>query len=76
MGFRSPSRHFSLLAALLVIAVNVHASRLSDVDVTSMGYGKTESQAIQDALVNAIAQVNGEAMVASSQLRESSTTKA
>jgi len=69
-------RQLSLFFGLLAIAISAHASSLSDVDVTSMGYGKTESQAIRDALVNAIAQVNGEAVVASSQLRESSTTKA
>jgi hypothetical protein len=55
---------------------SIHASTISDVDVTSMGFGTSEGQAIQDALVNAIAQVNGEAIVASSQLRETSTTKA
>lgn len=76
MILRSFLRPFSLFVGLLAIAINVHASRLSDVDVTSMGFGTTEAQAIQDALVNAIAQVNGEAVVASSQLRESSTTKA
>jgi len=60
----------------LMLASNVHAARLSDIDVTSMGFGRNEAQAVQDALINAIAQVNGEAVVASSQLRESSMTKA
>jgi hypothetical protein len=65
-----------LVVGGLVLALNVHAARLSEVDVTSMGFGKNEAQAVQDALINSIAQVNGEAVVASSQLREISTTKA
>jgi hypothetical protein len=76
MGYLNVFRPLFLFVGGLMLALNVHASRLSDVDVTSMGFGTSEAQAIQDALINAIAQVNGEAVVASSQLRETSMTKA
>jgi hypothetical protein len=49
------------------------ASKLSDVTVESVGFGATQADAVQDALVNAIAQVNGEAIAASTKLRESSS---
>ncbi len=66
----------TVLALSIIGYMTANASRVGDVDVTSMGFGTSEAQAIQDALVNAVAQVNGEAVVANSQLRETSTTKA
>jgi hypothetical protein len=51
-----------------------NASQIGEVTVTSMGFGSTPASAAQDALVNAIAQVNGEAVAASTKLKQTSTT--
>lgn len=65
---------FFLLLFLAQANSGAKASQIGEVNVTSMGFGSTPAQAAQDALVNAIAQVNGEAVAASTKLKQTSTT--
>lgn len=58
----------------LVMSMSVHAAGVEEVPVTSMGFGGSPAEAIQDAIVNAVAQINGESVAASMQLKESSKT--
>ena len=52
------------LIASVFVAVS-HAQQIKVVSVTSSGFGKTEAEALLDAVVNGIAQVNGEAVASS-----------
>jgi len=48
-----------------VFSAVAHAQQIKVVSVTSSGFGKTEAEALLDAVVNGIAQVNGEAVASS-----------
>lgn len=64
------------VTALLALAVsaNLHAQQVGIVSVTSNGFGKTEAQALTDAVINGVAQVNGEAIASSMRMTKSSTS--
>ena len=57
-------KFFPLLFASLFMVAG-YAQQIKVVSVTSSGFGKTESEALLDAVVNGIAQVNGEAVASS-----------
>lgn len=63
------------LTMCFVLSMSVHAADIEEVPVTSMGFGGSPAEAIQDAIVNAVAQINGESVAAAMQLKESSKTQ-
>jgi hypothetical protein len=63
----------ALLFNMCVTTV-AHAAGVEEVPVTSMGFGGSPAEAIQDAIVNAVAQINGEAVASSMKLKEVSSS--
>jgi len=59
----------------MMMSMSVLAAGVEEVPVTSMGFGGSPAEAIQDAIVNAVAQINGESVAASMHLKESSKTQ-
>ncbi len=61
------------LALLWLMACVVSAQQVMIVSVTANGYGRTEAQALSDAVINGVAQVNGETVAASMRVTTTST---
>ncbi|WVN41519.1 hypothetical protein AOB54_08545 [beta proteobacterium MWH-UniP1] len=59
--------------ALSIIPLAAVAQQIQVVSVTASGFGKTEAEALSDAVFNGVAQVNGEAVASS--IRISTTAK-
>lgn len=59
----------SLLLTLLVISNHAAAQKITIVTVNAQGYGATKAEAMADAVVNGIAQVNGEAVASSMKMK-------
>lgn len=55
--------------ASLVVSSMAAAQKITIVTVNSQGYGTTKAEALADAVVNGIAQVNGEAVASSMQMK-------
>ena len=60
-----------LLLALTLLMVSNHAAaqKITIVTVNAQGYGATKAEALADAVVNGIAQVNGEAVASSMKMQ-------
>ena len=66
--------HSTIAFALLwLMACVASAQQVMIVSVTANGYGRTESQALSDAVINGVAQVNGETVAASMRVTTTST---
>lgn len=66
--------HSAIAFALLwLMACVASAQQVMIVSVTANGYGRTEAQALSDAVINGVAQVNGETVAASMRVTTSST---
>jgi hypothetical protein len=66
--------HSTIAFALLwLMACVASAQQVMIVSVTANGYGRTEAQALSDAVINGVAQVNGETVAASMRVTTSST---
>jgi hypothetical protein len=63
---------FGLLLA--ATASLVGAQQITIVAVTANGFGKTEAEAMTSAVINGVAQVNGEAVAASMRVKSTSTS--
>lgn len=59
---------FGLL--LLITSFNLQAGQLSTVSVNAKGFGVTESEAVTDAVINAVAQVNGETIASKMRMQK------
>jgi curli biogenesis system outer membrane secretion channel CsgG len=55
----------SLMVLFLFIPMLAISQKIDTVSVTVIGYGQTENEAVTDAIVNAISQVNGESIASS-----------
>jgi len=64
-----------VLIGSLVVSGGVFAQQIQVVSVTASGFGKTEAEALTDAVVNGIAQVNGESVAASFRMTTTATSK-
>ena len=60
-------------AMLWLMACAASAQQVMIVSVTANGYGRTEAQALSDAVINGVAQVNGETVAASMRVTTTST---
>lgn len=71
----SPARlaGWLLLLVSLLGALAAQAQQVMSVSVTANGYGRTEAQALADAVINGVAQVNGESVAASMRVKTQST---
>ena len=66
--------HSAIAFALLwLMACFASAQQVLIVSVTANGYGRTEAQALSDAVINGVAQVNGETVAASMRVTTTST---
>jgi len=66
--------HSAIAFALLwLMACVASAQQVMIVSVTANGYGRTEAQALSDAVINGVAQVNGETVAASMRVTTTST---
>jgi hypothetical protein len=66
--------HSTIAFALLwLMACVASAQQVMIVSVTANGYGRTEAQALSDAVINGVAQVNGETVAASMRVTTTST---
>ena len=66
--------HSAIAFALLwFMACVASAQQVMIVSVTANGYGQTEAQALSDAVINGVAQVNGETVAASMRVTTTST---
>lgn len=65
----------ALSLALFLPALPTYAQSIQVVSVTASGFGKTEAEALTDAVVNGIAQVNGEAVASSFRMTTTATSK-
>lgn len=66
--------HSAIAFALLwLMACVASAQQVMIVSVMANGYGRTEAQALSDAVINGVAQVNGETVAASMRVTTSST---
>lgn len=66
--------HSAIVFALLWLMTCVaFAQQVMIVSVTANGYGRTEAQALSDAVINGVAQVNGETVAASMRVTTTST---
>ena len=59
----------SLLLTLLMVSQHAVAQKITIVTVNAQGYGATKAEALADAVVNGIAQVNGEAVASSMKMK-------
>ena len=59
----------SLLLTLLMVSQHAAAQKITIVTVNAQGYGATKAEALADAVVNGIAQVNGEAVASSMKMK-------
>lgn len=59
----------SLLLTLLMLSQHAAAQKITIVTVNAQGYGATKAEALADAVVNGIAQVNGEAVASSMKMK-------
>ncbi len=60
---------------LVLLGGAARAQSIQVVSVTASGFGKTEAEALTDAVVNGIAQVNGEAVASSIRMSTTATSK-
>lgn len=66
--------HSAIVFALLwLMACVASAQQVMIVSVMANGYGRTEAQALSDAVINGVAQVNGETVAASMRVTTTST---
>jgi len=66
--------HSAIAFALIwLMACVASAQQVMIVSVTANGYGRTEAQALSDAVINGVAQVNGETVAASMRVTTTST---
>ena len=63
---------FTAFLFLWIISCAVLAQQIMIVSVTSKGFGRTEQEAVSDAIINGVAQVNGETIAASMRVKTSS----
>jgi hypothetical protein len=63
---------FTAFLFLWIISCAVLAQQITIVSVTSKGFGRTEQEAVSDAIINGVAQVNGETIAASMRVKTSS----
>lgn len=75
IALQSAIAAFLITTLGLLVTLNVQAAGVEEVPVTSMGFGGSPAEAVQDAIVNAVAQINGEAVASSMKLKESSRTE-
>ena len=59
----------SLALTLLMVSNHAAAQKITIVTVNAQGYGATKAEALADAVVNGIAQVNGEAVASSMKMQ-------
>ena len=59
----------SLALTLLMVSNHAAAQKITIVTVNAQGYGATKAEALADAVVNGIAQVNGEAVASSMKMK-------
>jgi len=59
----------SLLLTLFMLSQHAAAQKITIVTVNAQGYGATKAEALADAVVNGIAQVNGEAVASSMKMK-------
>lgn len=59
----------SLALTLLMVSNHASAQKITIVTVNAQGYGATKAEALADAVVNGIAQVNGEAVASSMKMK-------
>ena len=59
----------SLALTLLIVSNHAAAQKITIVTVNAQGYGATKAEALADAVVNGIAQVNGEAVASSMKMQ-------
>jgi hypothetical protein len=59
----------SLVLTLLMVSHYAAAQKITIVTVNAQGYGATKAEALADAVVNGIAQVNGEAVASSMKMK-------
>jgi len=52
----------------------VFSAEINVVSVTSIGFGQTESEAITEAVLNGIAQVNGESIASSMRIKKATVS--
>lgn len=60
----------SFLIALLLFVPSVFGAQISVVTVTATGFGQNEPEAISNAVINGIAQVNGESIASSIKIKK------
>jgi hypothetical protein len=63
-----PGARWLLTLVLQMVCLHALAQQVQVVAVTASGYGQTEAHALADAVVNAVAQVNGETVAATMRL--------
>lgn len=73
---RSVRLSVGFLILFCLAALPALAQQIQVVSVTATGFGKTESEALTDAVVNGIAQVNGEAVASTFRMTSTATSKA
>ena len=66
--------HFAAIALIAGLSSSVLAQQISIVTVTANGFGKTEAEALTNAVINGVAQVNGESIASSMRVKSSSTS--
>lgn len=62
----------SLFILCLLITAQTVSAKVNVVTVTATGFGITEAEAISDAVINGIAQVNGESIASSMRIKKTS----
>lgn len=69
-----PNKTLRGLAGLIFVSFmgSVAIASVEEVPVTSVGFGGSPAEAVQDAIINAVAQINGEAVASSMKLKEAS----
>jgi hypothetical protein len=71
-------RQIFLFALIGLGVVGLHTSvvaqQISIVSVTANGFGQTEAEALTNAVINGVAQVNGESIAASMRIKSSTTS--
>ena len=59
-----------------MVSLNLNAQQVGVVSVTASGFGKSEAEALTDAVINGIAQVNGEAIASTMRMAKNSASSA
>lgn len=68
--------NFKSIFGLLILLTSFHlqAGQLNTVSVTTKGFGVSESEALSDAVINAVAQVNGETVASTLRVQKKTTS--